>query len=67
MRWFKNFIRWSVTNKNVMASTDISSIPGSIFIGNMSMFTDTSTLSRGTRTVATHEHMDDDDDYESRW
>ena len=37
VRWIKNVMRGATTDSNVSMSTDISSILGSIFIGNMSM------------------------------
>lgn len=51
VKWFKNVIRSENALGNVSMSTDISSVLGSIFIGNMSMITNTPSTAYRTGTV----------------
>jgi len=51
VRWFKNVIRTGVTNPDVSMSTDISSVLGAIFIGNLSMIVSKPEVSHRSDTV----------------
>lgn len=51
VRWFKDVMRNPSMRPRLNMSTDITSVLGSIFIGNMSMTAPGTTVRRGTRTV----------------
>ena len=53
VRWIKNVMRNAYSSTPVSLTTDVSSILGSIFIGNMSMFTSADSTVRGCMTVNT--------------
>lgn len=52
VRWIKNVIRTWPDNPAIRASTDCSSLLGSILLGNMTMITGGIVSPRGARTVA---------------
>ena len=62
VRWIKNVIRGAVPNVSVSNSTDISSVLGSIFIGNMSMMTFSNSLPHRSSTVTASTNFDTDSD-----
>lgn len=52
VRWFKDVIRDGIADPSISMSTDISSVLGAIFIGNLSMIVSRPEIPHAGRTVA---------------